>query len=48
MKKNLIFFNKYDIKDLLSCPICLDYFHNPKIILWTYFLYKVFKYNYDK
>lgn len=30
MNKKLIIYNKYEIKDILTCPICLEYYNTPR------------------
>ena len=32
MSKKVIIFNKYDICDILTCPICLEYYNFPRIL----------------
>ena len=30
MNKKFIIYNKYEIKDILTCPVCLEYYNTPR------------------
>ena len=33
---NIIIYNKKQIKDILTCPICLEYYNDPrKFSMWS-------------